>query len=149
MSSSNAVIGFIILWLAVVTFFLYKIKAHYNNLVSRTKKGKIDDILDSLLEKDVLFKEEIDKLKKTAEEIIYQNKFHFQKMGFLRFNPFDRVGGKESFVIAILNKEDSGIILNFLYTREGIRVYAKKIEKGICEEYELSTEEKEVIKKAH
>lgn len=142
------VAGLLIVWLLVLSFFLYKTRSHYNSLISRTKKTKIDDILDSLLERSDVFSKEIDKVKKTVQEIIYHDKAHYQKLGFLRFNPFDRVGGEQSFIIALLDSQDSGIILNFLYTREGIRIYAKKIERGACEEYELSAEEKEAIKKA-
>lgn len=148
MISPNIVIGFLILWLFVLSFFLYKTKSHYSSLLTRTKKGNIDDILDALIDKDDFFSKEIDKIKKNLQEIIYKNKFSLQKIGFLRFNPFDRVGGEQSFVIALLDGEDNGIILNFLYTREGIRVFAKKIDQGKCEEYELSEEEKETIKKA-
>ena len=141
-------LSLLIIWLAIVSFFLFKTRKHYNSLVSRTKKTKIDDILDNLIDKSDVFNQEIDKIKKTVQEIIYHDKSHYQKMGFLRFNPFDRVGGEQSFILALLDKENSGVVLNFLYTREGIRVYAKRIEAGISEEYELSAEEKEVIKKA-
>lgn len=145
---TSGILILLILWLLIITYFVYKIKSHYDRLVSRTKKTKIDEVLDVLLEKDKVFAKEISQIKKTIEEILYQEKFHYQKIGFLRFNPFERVGGEQSFIIALLNKEDSGLILNFLYTREGVRVYAKKVNKGVSEEYELSTEEKEVIKKA-
>lgn len=136
------------LWLLIMTAVVFRLKRHYNNLISRTKKRKIDEILDSLIEKDIFLEAEFNEVKKTIQEIIYEQKFHLQKVGFLRFNPFDRIGGEQSFIIALLNKENSGIILNFFYTREGIRVYAKKVNESKSEEYELSNEEKEVIKKA-
>lgn len=138
----------LIIWLLILTFFLYKIRSHYYQLVSRTKKRRIDDILDSLIEKNELFNKEIEEIKRKLEEIVYQQNFYYQKIGFLRFNPFDRVGGEQSFILALLDKENTGIVLNFLYTREGIRVYAKRVKKGLSEEYELSNEEKEAIKKA-
>lgn len=140
--------AFLIVWLVIISFFLYKIRAHYYHLISRTKKGSIDEILEVLMGKDDLFTQEIKQVKKSVEQINDESKFHFQKIGFLRFNPFERVGGQQSFIIALLDKENSGIILDFLYTREGIRVYAKKVKKGVSEEYGLSNEEKEVIKKA-
>lgn len=141
-------LGFLFIWLSVVSFFLFKTRAHYNNLVLRTKKRRIDDVLDQLIEKDESNTKEITKLKKSVEEIIYKSKSYYQKIGFLRFNPFDRVGGDQSFIIALLDSENSGLILNFLYTREGMRVYSKKVKAGISEEYELSAEEKEAVKKA-
>jgi hypothetical protein len=145
---TDIVLGLLILWLMIISYFVYKIKSHYNRLVARTRKTKIDEVLDVLIEKDNVFAKEISQIRKSVEDILYQEKFHYQKIGFLRFNPFERVGGEQSFIIALLNQEDSGLILNFLYTREGVRVYSKKVNKGISEEYELSTEEKEAIKKA-
>ncbi len=138
----------IFLWLLVISFFIFKQKKHYNNLISRTKKRSIDEILDVILEKDNQFEKEIDTINKALRKIIDETKLHFQKIGFLRFNPFERVGGEQSFVISLLDGENNGIILNFLYTREGVRIYAKRVKQGKSEEMELSAEEKEVIKKA-
>lgn len=145
---TSVISSFFFIWLLILTFFLYKIKSHYYQLISRTKKRRIDDILDLLIEKNELFNKEIEEIKRKLEEIVYQQNFYYQKIGFLRFNPFDRVGGEQSFILALLDKENTGIVLNFLYTREGIRVYAKRVKRGLSEEYELSNEEKEAIKKA-
>jgi hypothetical protein len=148
MQVTEIIYGVLVLWLLTLSYFLYKIRNHYHNLIKRTKKRKIDEILDFLIEKDDFFAKEINQIKKTLEKIAYQQRFHYQKIGFLRFNPFERVGGEQSFIVALLDKEDNGLLLNFLYTREGIRVYAKRVNKGTNEEYELSAEEKEAIKKA-
>lgn len=148
MTLLEIILGVIVFWLVILTYFFYKIRDHYYQLISRTKKRKIDEVLDFLIEKDDLFAKEIDQIKKTIDEIINREKFYYQKIGFLRFNPFERVGGEQSFIVALLDKENSGLVLTFLYTREGIRIYAKRVKKGISEEYELSTEEKEAIKKA-
>lgn len=141
-------LGFLVFWLSMISFFLFKTRLHYNNLIQRTKKRRIDDVLDQLIEKDENNTKEIAIIKKNVEEIIYKSKFYYQKIGFLRFNPFDRVGGDQSFIIALLDSENTGLILNFLYTREGMRIYSKKVKSGVSEEYELSVEEKEAIKKA-
>lgn len=144
------IIAFVILviWLFLLSFFLYKTRAHYNILVAKTNKKNISDILDFLVQKEGFFSKEITGFKKQMEKIIKEEKTHYQKIGFLRFNPFERVGGEQSFIIALLNEEETGIVLNFLYTREGIRVYAKKVKKGFSEGYELSNEEKEAIRRA-
>ena len=73
---------------------------------------------------------------------------HFQKIGLVRFNPFERVGGEQSFVIALLNNLNSGLVINFIYTREGLRTYIKKIREGKGEKYNLSNEEQEAVKKS-
>lgn len=141
-------LALIVVWSAGLTFFVYTTRAHYHSLIAKTKKGTIDEILKVLLKKDDVFSEQIRTLQKYIATLIEQEKLHYQKIGFVRFNPFERVGGEQSFIITLLNQSNSGIILNFLYTREGIRVFAKKVEKGVGEEYELSSEEKTAIQKA-
>lgn len=138
----------LVIWLFLVSFFLYKTTIHYNSLTAKTNKKNISDILDFLVQKEDFHNSEITGLKKQIEKLIKEEKTHYQKIGFLRFNPFERVGGEQSFIIALLNEEETGIVLNFLYIREGIRVYAKKVKKGFSEGYELSKEEKEAINKA-
>ncbi len=120
-------------------------KAHYNNLISKTRKQKIDEILDELLMIDEKTKQELEIVKKELHEEIKTSTLHIQKVGLVRFNPFERSGGDKSFVISFLNNEKSGIVMNFIYTRDGLRVYSKKIKNGKGEEYNLSEEEKKAI----
>jgi hypothetical protein len=139
----------VIAWLIALTLVITKMRARYKRLASRTKTGSIDDVLDELITKDRSFEKSLGELlqkTKVLEEAI-QN--HYQKLGFVRFNPFDRVGGDQSFVIALLDTKNTGVVLNFLYTRDGIRVYAKRVTAGKSAEYELSAEETEAIQNAH
>ncbi len=70
------------------------------------------------------------------------------KVGVVRFNPFKDLGGDQSFSIALLDGENSGIVISSLHTRDGSRVYAKPVEHGKPMKYPLTDEEKEVIKRA-
>lgn len=70
-----------------------------------------------------------------------------KKVGVVRFNPFNNTGGDQSFAIALLDSENSGVVVSSLYLREGARVYAKPISK-LKSNYPLSGEEEEAIKKA-
>ncbi len=65
----------------------------------------------------------------------------------IRFNPFPDQGSNQSFAIGMLNEDGDGVVISSLYSRERMSVFAKPIKKGISE-YELSAEEKEVLKKA-
>lgn len=135
-------------WLAGLSYFIFKLKSHYYNLTSRTRKEKLDEILDLLLDQNKKIYNEIEIVKKELKKQIELSKLNLQKIGLVRFNPFSRIGSKESFVIAYLDSLNNGIILNFIYTRDGLRVYAKKIKNGQGEEYDLSDEEKKAIEKA-
>ena len=133
------------LWLIFLTVVVLKTKAHYNNLISKTRKQKIDEILDELLMIDKKTKEELEMVKKELHEEIKISSLHIQKVGLVRFNPFEKTGGEKSFVISFLNHENSGIVINFIYTRDGLRVYSKKVKVGKGEEYDLSEEEEKAI----
>jgi len=70
------------------------------------------------------------------------------KVGVVRFNPFKDLGGDQSFSIALLDGQSNGIVISSLHTREGNRVYAKKIEKGKTAKHPLTEEEVDAIKQA-
>ena len=132
-------------WLIILTGIVLRTKAHYNSLISNTGKHKIDEILDELLMIDKKTSQELDVVKNELHEEIKKSILHIQKVGLVRFNPFEKTGGEKSFVITFLNNENSGIVINFIHTRDGLRVYSKKVKNGKSEEFELSEEEKKAI----
>lgn len=71
-----------------------------------------------------------------------------QKVGILKYDAFMEMGGKLSFALAILDKNNNGFILNSVHSsREGCYTYLKEIIKG--ESFlELSKEEKSVLGQA-
>jgi len=71
-----------------------------------------------------------------------------EKMKLIRFNPFDDVGGDQSFILVLLNKENSGLLLTSLHHRSFSRIYAKPIKNGQGDNITLSKEEKSAILKA-
>jgi len=71
-----------------------------------------------------------------------------EKMKLIRFNPFDDVGGDQSFILVLLNRENSGLLLTSLHHRSFSRIYAKAIKNGQGDNITLSKEEKSAILKA-
>ena len=67
------------------------------------------------------------------------------KINVTRFNPFENVGGNQSFILTILDQADSGVILTSLHNRDLTRLYAKTIKNGQAENNTLSKEEKLAI----
>ena len=70
-----------------------------------------------------------------------------QKIGLVRYNAFKDTGSDLSFTLAILNEENTGVVLNGIYGRDMSNIYAKSVEKGQSKNI-LSEEEKEAISKA-
>jgi hypothetical protein len=71
----------------------------------------------------------------------------FQRVGIVRFNPFEDTGGNQSFAMALLDAAGDGWVLSSLHARSGTRVYAKSITGGRSDA-ELSAEETAAIKQA-
>ena len=64
------------------------------------------------------------------------------KHGIVKYDAFDDVGGKLSFVLSMLDKDDTGIILNVIHSRENCFLYIKEIVKG--ESYVMLSEEEQI-----
>ncbi|MDF2870818.1 MAG: hypothetical protein K0R05_2393 [Anaerocolumna sp.] len=92
-----------------------------------------------------------DQSKVHAEQIkkIFENlAITYQKVGIVKYDAFQEMGGKLSFTLAILNDENDGFVLNSMHsTREGCYTYVKEIIKG--ESFVvLSSEEKLALEEA-
>lgn len=70
-----------------------------------------------------------------------------QKVGVIRYNPFDEVGGNLCYAIALLDTDNNGVVLNGIHSRTGSFTYAKPIELGVSE-YVLSEEELKAVEMA-
>jgi hypothetical protein len=57
----------------------------------------------------------------------------FQRVGLVRYNPFEETGGNQSFALALLDASGDGWVLSSLHARSGTRVYAKAIKAGRAE----------------
>lgn len=70
-----------------------------------------------------------------------------QRVGLLRYDAFEDVGGRLSFSCAMLDEHGTGVVLTSINGRQETRVYAKPITEGRSS-YNLSSEEEEAIRQA-
>ncbi len=70
-----------------------------------------------------------------------------QRVGVVRYNPFEDTGGNQSFALALLDSEANGVVLSSLHSRQVTRVYLKNIHAGRSETA-LSDEEAEALRRA-
>ena len=63
------------------------------------------------------------------------------KMQLVRFNPFDDIGGDQSFILCLLDNTNSGVIITSLHSRDITRIYATSIKNGEGDNAVLSREE--------
>lgn len=70
---------------------------------------------------------------------------NIQKVKLVRFNPFQELGGQQSFILALLDNHNNGVIITSLHTKDTTRLYAKPVKNGAGDQVALSKEEKAVV----
>jgi hypothetical protein len=141
------VLSVTLIWQVVLTIWFVGIFGHYKRLIKGVNDGNLEKILNKVLQSEELNKRELSQIKGELLSLQKQDLKHLQKVGFLRFNPFNETGGDNSFSLSILNGDLDGFVITGLHTREKTRMYAKKIERGKSK-YELSKEEQKVVNDA-
>lgn len=122
-----------------------KLNQRYNNFIKKMSKGNnFEETLSVFMKKvnDVSAKnEEIIKYCQRLDNDIAKC---IKKVGIVRYNAFKDTGSDLSFTLALLNEENTGVVLNGIYSREMSNIYAKPITKGKSN-YTISDQEKEAI----
>lgn len=96
--------------------------------------------IDRLISISKIQREEIKTLQKRVSN-------GYQRIGLVRYDAFDQMGGKLSFVLTLLDGKGDGFLLNAMHSTEGCYTYIKEIVKG--ESFiELSDEEQESLDRA-
>ena len=150
--------GIIIIILLVLTIFLLVKSVSSSMRLSRLErkyktfmKGSDAQSLEKIFVRKFA---QIDKLYEAKEDHDHDISFikknlnvMFSKYGIEKYDAFDDVGGKLSFALALLDKNNTGLILNAVHSRDNCFLYLKEIVKG--ESYVvLSQEEVEALRKA-
>nr|WP_296267097.1 DUF4446 family protein [uncultured Merdimonas sp.] len=155
MGIDPAIILILLLLLIIALFVLYvNVTMKYNRLKSSYNtfmKGKDGKTLEESFRERFTEVEAILKITKQnrldIREINKRMEGYYQKMGIVKYDAFNEMGGKLSFAIAMLDGNNSGWIINAMHSREGCYTYVKEILKG--ESFvELAEEEAEALDKA-
>lgn len=134
-------------WLLALSFFLYRFFNLYQKLTKGVNAGDIKKLLEKILSRGDANTKEIKEIFKRLDAIEEADKKHIQKIGLVRFNPFNELGGDHSFCLAILDERDTGVLFTGLHTRDRTRIYMKDIKNGRSS-LELSAEENRALTSA-
>jgi hypothetical protein len=108
----------------------------------------LEGILTEQLEEIRVLDQEIQELFEVLNKLRDLSLKTIHKVAVERFNPFKEVGGNQSFCVALLDGQNTGVIISSLHTREGTRVYAKPVQDGKAKEFPFTDEEKETVIRA-
>jgi hypothetical protein len=116
--------------------------------ITRGEEGQsLEDVLGAHLEKVHVLAREVDRLTARTAALEAAGVRAFQRVGLVRYNPFEDTGGNQSFALAMLDADGNGWVLSSLHARTGTRVYAKAV-RGGRSDAPLSEEETAAIRQA-
>ncbi len=80
--------------------------------------------------------------------VLYRNMENaIQRVGLIKYDAFEQMGGKLSFALALLDEKNNGFIINSVRGTEGGYTFSKEIKGGICD-LALGKEEAEALNTA-
>lgn len=138
----------IILVLIVVSIInlctIKKMKKTYKKFMQGKNSKSLEQEIIGLFEDNKFIKSAIEKNKKDIR-VLYRNfESTFQKIGIVKYDAFNQMGGKLSFCLVLLDGDNNGFILNSVHSVEGCYSYTKEVKNGICD-ISLGEEEKQAL----
>lgn len=135
----------LIIWNGVLSFWIWRIWKHYNQLTPGTKKESLTQILEKILSEIQGTNQSLTELRSDMDKLRERSRCFIQTVKLMRYNPFKEVGGDQSFILALLDEDKSGIVISSLHARDSTRWFAKKVVKGKGQKHKLSEEEQKVV----
>jgi hypothetical protein len=131
-------------WVALLQRSAMALRRRLRSVFARAGEEGLDEVLDRLLRDAERSGQRIDALTALHKDLDAVLRRAVQRVGVVRFNPFHDAGGDQSFAIALLDAEGSGLVVSSLHGRTETRVFAKPVAGGRSR-HTLSNEEQEAI----
>lgn len=138
----------LIIVLFVLTIILMvkvkNLKYNYRKFMTGKNVRSLEDEIVKLFDDNRQMKEQIYDNKNNIENIYENLKVVYQKSAIIRYDAFKEMGGKLSFCLVMLDKENNGFLLNSVHSSAGCYSYLKEINNGKCE-IDLGDEEQKAL----
>ena len=137
----------IILLLIIVIVLLVnlsRLSKKYKKFMGGKNAKSLEKDIMGLYEDNKLIKVSMDKNRKDIENLYRKFEGAFQKIGIVKYDAYNQIGGQLSFSLALLDENDNGFVLNSVHSADGCYSYTKEIKAGLCD-ISLGDEEKKAL----
>lgn len=124
-----------------------KLKEKYDAFMQGSRAVSLETEIHKLIKDVKILSQTSDIHSQDIDTLFYKHEGAFQKLGLIKYDAFKEMGGKLSYVIALLDENNNGFIINSVHSSTGCYGYSKRIRQGQCD-IELSREEKVALDKA-
>jgi hypothetical protein len=140
----------VVLLLVLVIFLARetgRLRRRVDGLIRGADGASLGTVLDAHLDRVDAVGRELDQLSARSAVLEAGHRRSIQRVGLVRYNPFEDTGGNQSFALALTDAGGNGFVLSSLHSRTGTRVYAKAVADGRSDGA-LSDEEGEALRRA-
>lgn len=142
-----ALVLILIIWVALLQRSESRLRSRLRRVLPGREATSLDQILEQNIARLDSLSQRLDALNKLHHELEAITQHAIQKVGVVRYSAFSDTGGDQSFAIALLDSEGTGLVFSSLHSRADTRVFAKPIQAGRSR-YPLSDEEQDAIRRA-
>lgn len=121
-----------------------KLKKKYAKFMQGKGAKNLETEIIGLFEDNKFIKTSVDRNKKDIRTLYKNMESTFQKMGVVKYDAFNQMGGKLSYSLVLLDQNNNGFILNSVHSTEGCYSYTKEIINGESA-ISLGEEEKQAL----
>lgn len=126
-----AVILLIVLILLIVNICsISKLNKKYKKFMTGKSAKSLENEIIGVFEDNKFLRSSIEKNKKDIRTLYKNMESTFQKLGIIKYDAFNQMGGKLSFCIALLDENNNGFIINSVHSTEGCYSYTKHVING-------------------
>ena len=118
-----------------------------NRLCDGSDGRSLEEEIAKVLEENEYLMTTTEQHKKFIKNIYVRLQKTYQKMAMVKYDGFDMMGGQLSFVLAFLDENDNGFLLNSIHSNATNYCYSKEVVNGQCN-VELGAEEEEALERA-
>lgn len=136
-------LGFVVIVSAAGVWHLIDLRKKVRKLYGGVEMSG-DDVQGEVIRRLNRLETQLEELQPRLDHAERVANMSAHKIGFIRFNPFHDTGGDNSFVLVLLDAENTGVMISSLFAREGVRIYGKAINRGRSK-YQLSEEERSAL----
>lgn len=126
------IILIIVLLILVILLFVKdsKLKKRLDRLTEGNDGRSLEQNIMILFEDNKMLKANADKNKKDMRILTKKLEAAYQKMGLVKYDAFNHMGGQLSFSLCLLDDNNNGFIINSVHSTEGCYSYTKEIKAG-------------------
>lgn len=145
-----AVIILLVLMIVVLILLIVQInkvgqlKKRLDKFLTGRDSKSLEQKIASLFEDNIFLKNSTEKNKKDIRTLYKNMEAAYQKMGLVKYDAFNQMGGQLSFSLALLDENNNGFIINSVHSTEGCYSYTKEIKQGVST-ISLGKEEEEAL----